>query len=185
MDKDLELLKVDYEKTTAYIFHLSEIRFKLLGLLPVVTGIAFFFSEQKLSPEGIFVIGVLGMIVTAGILFYDQRNTEIYERLIARAKGLEKKMQLPPVIDAEENGGVFSNRPGRGRMFLGVFKMWHDKGLAMVYTASAGVWSYMIFRSLIQIFDVETQLRQIPVILAIIVSWFFYKALIRLDKEKK
>ncbi|MCB9354237.1 MAG: hypothetical protein H6575_06690 [Lewinellaceae bacterium] len=86
-----EKYKIDYENTLKYIFHLSDIRFKLLGLVPFATGIAFSFSEEKGIPVNSFVIGFLGLIVTVGIIFYDQRNTEIYNGLIGRAKDLEKR----------------------------------------------------------------------------------------------
>ena len=88
MDTD-EKRKCDYEQTTKYFHALADVRFKLLGLLPVVTGTAFGLLIQSERPELVVTLGVFGLAVTFGILCYDQRNSQIYNAMQLRAKSLE------------------------------------------------------------------------------------------------
>lgn len=76
MDRD-EKLKLDYEQTTAYYHHLADSRFKLLALVPIVTGAAIGLLSQGADPATVLVIGILGFVVTLGLFFYNQRNTQI------------------------------------------------------------------------------------------------------------
>lgn len=177
-----EKFKIDYENTLKYIFHLSDIRFKLLGLVPFAAGIAFSFSEEKGIPVNSFVIGLLGLIVTIGIVFYDQRNTEIYNGLIERAKDLEKQMLLESANETEKNGGIFTNRKCRGRKLLGQFTMWHDKGLSLVYSVVLWVWMYIVVASSIKLLNQAENLGWLGLVIPTLVALFIYSSLVKLDK---
>lgn len=94
---EFERLKLDYEQTTKYFHTLADVRFKLLALVPVVAGAAFgLVSKASLEPETVIGISGLGFIVTLGIMFYDQRNTQIYNDMMVRAKMLEALMDFTP-----------------------------------------------------------------------------------------
>lgn len=140
-----ELLKLDYEKTLEVVNDLSNIRFKLLGLLPLATGGTLALAEYGKDPLTAAVLAVLGSV---GIMFYDQRNTELYERQVRRAKLLEIRLGLPKASSVERCGGPLVNRASRGRRFLGV-RMWHDRGLILIYSICLSVWAYLLTSSLI------------------------------------
>ena len=155
MEKDLDTLKIDYDHTVQYIFHLSDIRFKLLGLLPVATGIAFSFTDIDTAPINSLIVGILGLLVSIGVLFYDQRNSEIYDSLISRARALERKMGLVQSKPSETLGGTFTNRPTRGRKLFGFVLMWHDRGLALIYAAVIWVWLFIVIASSITLLGID------------------------------
>jgi hypothetical protein len=144
-DKDLsfEKLKLDYEKTTTYFQSLHDTRFKLLGLLPLISG-ASIFVTPNLNSKFEIAFGLFGIIVILGITIYDQRNNMIYDRLTRRAAFLEMKMGFPPLpTDKKGFGGPFSSRPGR-RKLIGINLIWHDLALAMIYSASFAIWIFIL-----------------------------------------
>lgn len=138
-------LKVDYEATVQYFLHLSDVRFKLLGALPALTALAVALLPRNIEHLRGLAIAILGLLVTLGIMIYDQRNTQIYDCLVARAKRLEREIQgTPPRVP----GGPFNDRPPRRAGFdikgirLGL--LWHDLALAIVYAACLGVWASLV-----------------------------------------
>jgi hypothetical protein len=136
-------LQVDYERTTQYFFHLADTRFKLLGLLPVVTGLALSTLPEKLEPTQGFAVSLLGLIVTIGLTIYDQRNTQMYDRLVKRARRIEKEFRfIPSPVLTKPYGGAFLDRPGR-RSLGPIPIIWHDLGLSLVYSASLGAWCFL------------------------------------------
>ncbi len=184
MEKKLEKFKIDYDNTVKYIFHLSDIRFKLLGLLPIATGIAFSFTNPESSPVNSLILGTLGLMVTLGILFYDQRNSQIYDGLMSRAKEIEKKMELEKIKPNEQFGGTFRNRPKRGRKLFGAILMWHDRGLAIIYSTVIWVWLFIIITSSISILGINKEGFNRGLIgLSIVISLILYYNLINLDKK--
>jgi hypothetical protein len=76
MEKD-DLRKLDYDKAIEYVKQLTDIRFKLLALVPIATGAALKFASIKEDPMAGLFLGLLGFFVTMGIIFYDQRNKKI------------------------------------------------------------------------------------------------------------
>ncbi|MDT8300101.1 MAG: hypothetical protein RQ760_01375 [Sedimentisphaerales bacterium] len=176
MDK-YDLIKLDYEKTVEYIKLLTDIRFKLLALVPIATGAALGFAKPENDPMTGLVLGLLGFLVTLGIIFYDQRNTEIYEKAMQRARLLELHLQIPPASKYELAGGLVGGRPkGRSRKLFGVIEMWHDRGLAFIYSSVLAVWSYLFFASIVTLVswkqEVVHMVFQFGVpILILVISW--------------
>jgi len=138
-----EKLKLDYEKTTAYFQSLHDTRFKLLGLLPLISS-ASIFVAPTLNNKFEIVFGLLGIVIMIGITIYDQRNNMIYDRLTRRAAFLEMKMGFPPLPTDTHFGGPFSSRPHR-RTIGKIPIIWHDLALAIVYSASFAVWTFIFF----------------------------------------
>jgi hypothetical protein len=88
----------------------------------------------------------MGFFATLGITFYDQRNTELYNALIGRAKYLEKRLKM--------FGGQFQIRPPRNRRLLFIM-MGHDTGLALIYGTVLGAWFFPIVYSGLQWLDLK------------------------------
>ncbi|NER17644.1 hypothetical protein [Spongiivirga citrea] len=182
---NLDKLKMDYQYTVNYIFRLSDIRFKLLGLLPLATGIAFAFIDENQSPVTSLILGVFGFLITIGILFYDLRNTEIYNQLIHRAKALEQQIDFPKAQANETNGGIFGNRSSRNIKFLGLFSIWHDKALAIIYSTVCWVWLFVVFASSLSLLHINILIyTPLSLGLAAFLALILYRHLIDLDKEK-
>lgn len=138
----------EYPQVNENFRMLADIRFKLLALIPPLGGVAIFLLSQAAltrptdppapPPPGphdhalVFLLSLMGFFATLGLTFYDQRNNELYNALIGRAKFLERKLKMV--------GGQFGTRPRRGRRLFGVVLMWHDHGLALIYGAVLGAW---------------------------------------------
>ena len=166
MDAD-EKLKFDYDQTTKYFHALAEIRFKLLGLLPVVTGTAVGVLQSR-TPELVIPLSIFGLLVTFGLMCYDQRNSQIYNAMQKRAKSLECRLRLEDFNDSRTAGGAFLDRPPRSLRFLGVL-MWHDRGLSIVYAAVFAAWTYLLVNSFLQLAQAVLIKIAVPVIVFLIV----------------
>lgn len=79
---------------------LTDVRFKLLGLVPTVSVVALL---NILSQEGIAKglspitrtgIIAFGFLVTIALYIYDRRNTELYDDLISRARRIEMELGM-------------------------------------------------------------------------------------------
>src|SRR5438046_2284643 len=94
-------LELEYEQINENFRFLADVRFKLLALVPILGGAAIYAlgrvgleagkAPASSTPELLVVVFVslLGFLATLGITLYDQRNSELYNALIHRAKHLE------------------------------------------------------------------------------------------------
>ena len=98
---------------------------------------------------------------TQGVVFYDQRNSELYDSLIRRAKHIECLLKLPRSPTAPsgtECGGQFSERPERGKHYLGNSVLYgHDNGLALIYGAVQGAWFFPACLAVLSLFSVQRE----------------------------
>ena len=172
----------DYEQTSKYFFHLADVRFKLLALVPSIAGIAVAFLGKAGMGAQAFVIGIFGFIVTVGVIMYDQRNTQIYDTMVRRLKRIEAHMDMELVQNGADHGGPFLDRPGRSYRLFGIL-MWHDRGLTIIYSAAISAWTYLIVYGFIDILALSSTKLKIVVslVLAVIVFLLFFKQLIRND----
>lgn len=139
---------LDYEQTTRYFHELSGLRFKiLLGVFPVMIGAAIALLSNEILEEVRRGVAALGLLATIGVMFYDQRNTAIYNAMQRRAKLLEAIMQFEPSMPGRRCGGPFLDRPLRTQRFYGI-PMWHDLGLAIIYSSAISAWVYLLVNSL-------------------------------------
>jgi hypothetical protein len=133
-------------------------------------------------------VSVLGFVATLGIVFYDQRNSELYNALIHRAKYLEELFRSPNSPGARRkraSGGQFLERPRRGKKLFNVITIGHDSGLALIYGPVLGAWFFPITLALLQLGGVASEWL-VPTsagvaLLAIIV---FIWQLLRLDDKE-
>lgn len=139
------LLKV-YEETCANWRMLTEVRFKLLGLLPVVAAVALVaivsdggpFPEVATAPR--VGLGGFGLSITVGLFLYEKRNNELYNDLISRGRRAEYELGV--------HSGVFLGRPEphpgmRGRIVR------HGTATALVYWTVVVAWIAAILHVLI------------------------------------
>lgn len=147
-DKD----KTDYEQTLAYFHALNDVRFKLLAFLPILSGTAVVVLPGHTTIAQQLALAILGGLITLALTFYDQRNTQIYDRLVCRAQFLEKQLRfrsLPGDVrkDHRENIGPLHSRPELRGLQIGEKKwfkvIWHDFALAMIYAACFSAWCFM------------------------------------------
>lgn len=87
------------EASTAWRM-LTDVRFKLLALLPPISALAL---TAVVSPTGILAgvdrpvrvaAAAFGFIVTLGLRIYDSRNDELYDDLISRARRAEFELGI-------------------------------------------------------------------------------------------
>jgi len=140
MDEKLEKKWKDYDSIVASFRQLADIRFKLLALLPSISGLAvgiisFDLEAFKAAPLPRFLIGILGFALTLGLVFYDKRNSEVYSRLAERAKELEEEI----------GASQFTKGRDRKLRFFGIFGINHSSGLSLIYGAVLGSWLFPIF----------------------------------------
>jgi hypothetical protein len=116
-----DALKLDYEQTCEQIRAFTDIRFKLLAFVPTLTGaaIALLGKSNDNDPWTVLAVGLLGLFVTIGIVFYEIRNTVLYDAAIHRAKWLEVSLELPILAHGKPYGGTFNERPSRPVLFEG------------------------------------------------------------------
>lgn len=137
-------LRTDYEQTNEQIRMLTDIRFRLLALIPSGTVVAVSVLGTAVSMETALVVGILGFVIVFAIIMYDLRNSQIYDACLGRARQLEKQLQML-------NGGLYSNRPNRDIKLFNVLLVWHDRALAFIYGTTLGGWFYLIIYSLLNL----------------------------------
>lgn len=138
-----ELLRLDYAQTTDLLRMLTDVRFKLLALVPTLSGAAVGLLGRPGSAVELLAIGVLGLAATLGVLLYELRNSELHDYAIRRARRIEAALGLPSA-GGGASGGLFSEQPERTLRLLGIAAVDRDRGLALVYGAALGGWVYLV-----------------------------------------
>jgi hypothetical protein len=139
----VELLRLDYQQTTELLTTLNDVRFKLLALVPTLSGVAVALLGQPSSAAELLSVGVLGWSATLGILAYDVRNSELQEYALRRARWLEQSLNLPS-LNHRQSGGLYAEQPPATRRVLGLVGINREGGLALVYSAALAGWSYLV-----------------------------------------
>jgi hypothetical protein len=77
-------LRAEYGEVCSNFRLLTDIRFKLLALLPIGTGagVALATTASSVSSP---LIALFGLVVTASAALYNLRNDQLYNELVARA----------------------------------------------------------------------------------------------------
>lgn len=137
-------LRLDYGQTTDLLRSLTDVRFKLLAIVPTISGAAVAFLSRGRTPGELLAVGLIGLAATLGIVLYEVRNTQLYDYAIRRAKELEARLGAVSIYDAAGPGGLFTERPGRDVRVFGLALAGHERGLAIVYGAALAGWSYLV-----------------------------------------
>lgn len=136
-----DLLRLDYQQTTDLLRQITDVRFKLLALVPTLSGAAVAVLGRPSSAAELLAVGLLGLVATLGVLLYDLRNTQLYDYSLHRAQALEARLELAAVDGGR--GGLFSERPDRSLRLFGFLPVDRDAGLIMVYSAALAGWTYL------------------------------------------
>lgn len=95
-----EILLALYSEIGSNWRMLTDVRFKLLGLVPSVSAVLLVSLLSKddfskgLSPISRIMVAVFGLIVTIGLYLYDLRNSELYDDLISRSRRIEAELGI-------------------------------------------------------------------------------------------
>jgi hypothetical protein len=181
-------IKLDYERTAQYFLHLADVRFRLLALLPIVSGAALAIVPAHIEPAEMLALGMLGLVVTIGVLLYDQRNSQIYNSLVGRLNLIEESLRLPAMRDNKQVGGAFLDRPGgdRRRMVLGILPANHGLGLDLIYSASVAAWLFVVTRAGILLLGLGARSQMyLLLLLPAVLGVLLFLDLRRIDKASK
>lgn len=137
-------LRLDYEQTTELLRTLTDVRFKLLALVPTLSGAAIALLDHPGSAVELLALGVLGLTATLGILFYELRNTELADYATRRARHIESALGLPSAGHRSPCGGLYSEEPTNKLRLFGLASINRDRGLSLVYSAAIAGWSYLV-----------------------------------------
>jgi hypothetical protein len=129
-----ELLRLEYESASRLLGGFTEIRFKLLALVPSLTGAVVALISPGRGGVEILAIGALGLTATSGVLAYELRNGELRRRATERVIQLESKLFA---------GGPLLGE-GRTPKLFGLFPASHRLGVGLVYGAALGGWVYLV-----------------------------------------
>jgi len=164
-DQD-ELLRLEYESASRLLGTFTEIRFKLLALVPTLTGAVVALVSGGRSGVELLAIGGLGLAATSGVLAYELRNGELRRQAAARVTALEEKLFADgPLVGAS----------GRTPKLFGVVPASHRLGVGLVYGAALGGWVYLVVWGALRAAGVGSSARgvglAIGVIAALAVLW--------------
>ena len=127
-----ERLRLDYEQTSQLLRSLTDIRFRLIAFVPTFAAASVgLFAHPRPAVE-LLAIGVLGLVATLGIYLYELGNTELYAASSARARELERQLEL--------SGGELVT---------------HDRALSLVYGAALAGWTYIVSWGLLRAFELD------------------------------
>ena len=192
-------LELEYGQINDNFRFLADVRFKLLAFLPTLGGIAVFVlsgvglqageSPAPAAPERLLVVllvSLLGFLATLGITLYDQRNSELYNALIHRAKYLETQFGVrgaPGGLKQVSSGGQLSERPQRARHLI--FPAGHDLALALIYGPLLGAWFFpMLYAALLLVGAITERAALAAAGVAVIAALGFTLRLIALDRQE-
>ena len=136
-------LRLDYQQTTGLLGAINDVRFKLLALVPTLSGAAVAVLGRPSSTAVLLGVGLIGLIATVGVLLYELRNTQLYHYGLRRAQKLERELGLMSLDNDAGTGGLFTDRPTSALRLFGVLPVDRDAGLTLVYGAAIAGWTYL------------------------------------------
>ena len=128
-----ERIEREYARATALVDDLTDVRFKLLALVPTLSGTAVGLLRAGESAVTLLAVGVLGLAATFGVLVYELRNNATRLELIDRIRAIE-----PELLGRQ----LVSDPPAR--KLFGVIPVQYKTGLALVYAAALAGWGYLV-----------------------------------------
>jgi hypothetical protein len=98
------LLK-EYGEVGQMFRKLTDIRFRLLSFIPLVSGasVALTVLRNEIANVGVPFFALFGLAITIGLIIYNARNDQLYNELVGRAGAIERSVGL--------HDGYFANRP--------------------------------------------------------------------------
>jgi hypothetical protein len=147
---DDDRLRLDYEQTAAMYRTLTDIRFRLIALVPTLTAAGVVVLAAS-KPQVKLAGGLLGGTATFGVILYDLRNTHLYDAMQQRLRALEAMIGFPETVvgSVHKIGGAFLRRPDRSIRYFGVLAA-HDYGLGIIYSAAMAGWTWLVLEGLLE-----------------------------------
>src|SRR5262249_40576226 len=115
-----EQVRLEYDRAVGLFRDLTDIRFKLLALVPTLSGAAVGLLRPGEAPATLLAVGVLGLAATTGVLVYELRNSEIRLDAAARIGTLE-----PTLF---ERGRIVTDRTRSAPKLFGLVPLEHSLG---------------------------------------------------------
>jgi hypothetical protein len=142
-DRRNALLK-EYGEVRSDFRTLTDIRFRLLGILPIASAAVSAFGTTLESTYE-FALSLFGLVVTLGLVSYNERNNQLYDELVGRSAAIERSLGLPD--------GAFATRP-RAWLTLRLgglkWKVDHGYALSLIYSSSIALWLFGVLVPVIE-----------------------------------
>jgi hypothetical protein len=168
---DDELLRLEYDRAVAIFRDLTDVRFKLLALVPTLSGAAVALLKGNQAAVTLLAVGVLGLSATLGVLVYELRNSEIRQGAAKRIGDVERELIGAPLV---------TGRPKGAPRLFGVLGIEHSLGLGLVYGAALAGWSYLVAWGVLEAFDAGHS-REIGVAIGAVAGLLVLLEVLRLD----
>ena len=135
----------EYGEVSSHFRMLTDIRFKLLGFLPLAAAAAAALKKESAGiPE--LSISLFGLFVTIGVATYNARNDQLYDALVGRAASIERSLGLPD--------GEFATRPTAWLVLRLLGRDWkidHGTAIRTIYGASIALWLFGALAAVLEI----------------------------------
>ena len=146
-----EALLKEYGEVAGNFRLLTDIRFRLLAFLPIAAGAATALLSAGSGRDGpsearALVLSLFGLLITVGLVTYNDRNDQHYDALVGRAASIEWQLGL---FD-----GAFANRPTSwfDLNLPGVrWKIDHRGPVTLIYGSSVGLWIFSACVAVLQL----------------------------------
>jgi hypothetical protein len=135
-------LLAEYAEVNSNFRLLTNIRFKLLAILPLAPAAAVVITATVASDRpNAFVeartlaLCLFGLVVTMGLASYNARNDQVYLWHIERAASIERQLGL--------GDGSFANRPNAWfdiPLMHGRWRVGHSSSVTAIYSSSIALW---------------------------------------------
>ena len=128
-----ERIEREYDRATTLFDDLTDVRFKLLALVPTLSGTAVGLLRAGESAVTLLAVGILGLAATLGVLVYELRNNVTRIDLLQRIRAIEPELFGRELVGDREPAKL-----------LGVVPLEYQTGLALVYAAALAGWGYLV-----------------------------------------
>ncbi|WP_373494801.1 hypothetical protein [Aquiflexum sp.] len=174
-----EALKTIYDQLCTSYHSVDDFRAKLLGILPLVSGVAIFEILGKVeTPSYLSPIGFLGVITTLGLLIYEMKGILKCDGYIKAGLEIEKILLKTLPTNIGHFGSLVKGDKKSNFITVPVAS-------AFVYAAVIGAWTF------VATFKLSCIEQMVSISLSIIASlsvwlwvYFFSKSLSKPDKSK-
>ncbi|HUX88438.1 MAG TPA: zinc ribbon domain-containing protein [Chloroflexota bacterium] len=150
-----EILFTIYKEVSASWRTLTDVRFRLLALVPAMSTViwVFLFDPGKFpydtgspKPGGMFfaflasLVSLFGLVVIIALHVYERRNSELYDDLISRGRRIELELGV--------DTGQFLGRLESTKHYFGGILVKHDHAIDTIYRMTIGGWVVTLALSL-------------------------------------
>jgi hypothetical protein len=160
-------LRHEYDGAVQLLRSLTDTRFKLLALVPSLSGTVVALVPASTSRVTLLAIGLLGLAATLGVLVYELRNGQVAAAVGGRVRRLEEALFA---------GGPLVPRPGL---------LTHTLGVALVYGAALGGWSYLVAWGALRAAGVGAHSRSAGLVLGAVAGVLVAEAVLRLERRPR